>query len=139
MYIGKLPHKSDLLYELNRLVKHRGIDAGIIQLMGGLSRAHLSFYDQQNHAYQELSFETPHEIVCGTGNISRRDGNPYVHMHLALADRTGRVVGGHCLEGCTIFAVEYVIFPLNGIKPERKYDEATGLYVWEEEFYRVGE
>jgi uncharacterized protein len=135
MVIGKLPHRTDLLYELNRLVKKRAISAGVIQVIGALSRAHLSFYDQQKRAYRELSFEAPHEIVSGTGNISQRDGSPYVHLHLALADQTGRVVGGHCLEGCTIYAVEYVIFPMDGITPKRTFDETTGLYLWDKEYY----
>ena len=138
MFIGKLPHRSDLLYELNRLVKNRSINAGIIQVIGALSRAHLSFYDQQKRAYQELSFESPHEIVSGNGNISLRDGTPQVHLHLALADQTGRVVGGHCLEGCSIFAVEFVIFPLDKIDPKRAFDEATGLYLLEKDFYDAG-
>ena len=137
MIIGKLPHRSDLLYELNRLVKSQSVNAGIIQVIGALSRAHLSFFDQKKRAYQELSFEEPHEIVSGNGNVSLKDGVPHVHMHLALANSTGSLVGGHCLEGCTIYAVEYTIFKLDQIEPKRVFDEATGLYLWENERYET--
>ncbi len=135
MIVGKLPHRSDLLYELNRVAKHQGLKAGFIQVLGALQRARLSFYDQQKRAYLELDFDAPHEIVSGTGNISVRDDTPYVHLHLGIADSSGRVVGGHCLEGCTVFAVEYVIIPFVGMAPRRTYDATTGLYLWEKESY----
>lgn len=135
MIVGKLPHRADLLYELNRVAKNQGVKAGFIQVLGALQRARLSFYDQQKRAYLELSFDSPHEIVSGTGNISVRDDNPYVHLHLGIADSSGRVVGGHCLEGCSVFAVEYVIIPFVGITPRRVYDPTTGLYQWEKESY----
>lgn len=135
MFIGKLPHGGDLLYSLNRLVRDQSIKAGYIQLMGGLQRARLSHFDQLKRAYRELSFDAPHEIVSGTGNISLRDDTPYAHLHLAISDSEGRVVGGHCLEGCTIYAVEYVIIPFVGVAPRRIYDETTGLYQWEKDSY----
>ena len=135
MLIGKLPFRTDLLYELNRLVARQEIKAGSIQIIGGLERARLSFFDQKKRAYQERSYDGPHEIIVGTGNVSMRDDSPHVHLHLAIANQEGSVFGGHCLEGCTIYAVEYVIMPFAGPTPRRVLDQATGLYLWEKESY----
>lgn len=137
MLIGKLPYKSDLLRELNKLAAARGIKAGVVQVMGSLSRARLSFYDQKIRAYRELDCDAPHEIVAGTGNISLRDsdGVPSVHLHIAIADSQGKVTGGHSLEGCTVFAVEFVIWPFCGPPPLRVRDHATGLLLWEQALY----
>ena len=137
MFIGKFNHGSDLLYAINRLVRDQSIKAGYIQLMGGLQRARLSYFDQQKRAYRELAFDGPHEIVAGTGNISLRDDTPNVHLHLAIANHEGKVVGGHCLEGCTIYAVEYVIIPFVGVEPRRIYDDKTGLHLWEKDRYSL--
>jgi predicted DNA-binding protein with PD1-like motif len=137
MFIGKLSYKSDLLRELNKLAAKQNIPAGAVQVMGSLSRARLSFFDQKIRAYRELDFDAPHEIVAGTGNISVRndDGVPSTHLHLAVADSQGNVVGGHCLEGCTVFAVEFVIWPFHGLPPRRSLDHATGLLLWEQSLY----
>jgi uncharacterized protein len=137
MVIGKLPYKSDLLRGLNKIAAAQGIKAGVVQVMGSLSRARLSFYDQKIRAYRELDFDAPHEIVAGNGNISLRsgDGVPTVHLHLAVADSQGKVVGGHCLEGCTVFAGEFVIWPFTGTPMRRMLDHATGLYLWEQALY----
>lgn len=137
MLIGKLPYKSDLLRELNKIAAAQGIEGGIVQVMGSLGRARLSFFDQKIRAYRELDFDAPHEIVAGTGNISLRDGDgvPSVHLHLAVADSQGKVVGGHCLEGCPVFAVEFVIWPFSGPPLRRVLDHATGLLLWEQPLY----
>jgi uncharacterized protein len=135
MIIGRLPYKSDLLRELNRFVTAQGIQAGVIQVMGSLGRARLSFYDQLMHAYRELDFDAQHEIITGTGNISLRDGATSVHLHLGVADSQGRVFGGHCLEGCRVFAVEFTIWPFTGTPPRRVPDADTGLLLWEERSY----
>src|ERR1039457_2419474 len=137
MIIGKLTNKSDLLRKLNKIAAVKGIKGGIVQVIGSLSRARLSFFDQKIRAYCELDFDSPHEIVSGHGSISLRtgDGAPFVHLHLAVADSQGKVVGGHCLEGCSVFAVEFVIWPFHGPPLRRVADLATGLNLLEEDLY----
>ena len=51
------------------------------------------------------------------------------------ADSQGKVVGGHCLEGCSVFAVEFVIWPFHGPPLRRVADLATGLNLLEEDLY----
>jgi predicted DNA-binding protein with PD1-like motif len=135
MYIGKLPHKSDLQRELTKFAATHKIEAGAIQLIGSLGRARLSYYDQKLHVYRELDCDAPYEIVSGIGNISLRDDKPHVHLHLAIADSTGSVIGGHCLEGCRVFAVEFTIWPMKGKAPRRSIDPQTGLLGWEAPLY----
>jgi len=135
MFMGKLPHKADLLGSLTEAAGANGIRAGAIQVMGALQEAKVGFYDQWSKAYRELPFNKPLEIVSGTGNISLRDGKPFVHLHLSLSDEEGKVFGGHAMEGCTVFAAEYIIMPLTGTTPVRVFDETTGLYLWERDQY----
>lgn len=135
MIMGRLPFKSDLLREMNKVAAARGINAGLIHMMGGLGRARLSYFDQEKRAYQIREFDAPFEIVSGTGTISIKNDEPFVHLHLAIADREGKVFGGHALDGCRVFAAEYVIWPFPGEAPRRAYDSATGLHLWEKESY----
>jgi hypothetical protein len=138
MILGRLPYKSDLVRELNKLAANQKIQSGVVQVMGSLGRARLSFFDQKIRAYRELDFDAPHEIVAGNGNISLRtdDGVPFIHLHIAVADSQGNVVGGHCLEGCLVYGVEFVIWPFNGSPPKRVLDQDTGLLLWEKSLYR---
>jgi predicted DNA-binding protein with PD1-like motif len=135
MIIGKLPYKSDLLRELNKIAAKKGVKAGSVQVMGSLRRARLSFFDQKMRAYRELDFDAPHEIVACSGNISLRDDKPFVHLHLAVSGSGGIVVGGHCLQGCSVFAVEFSIIPFEGEAPRRVIDNDTGLLLLEKPLY----
>ncbi len=135
MFMGKLPHQTDLIGALTEAAAVNGIEAGALQVVGALQGAKLGFYDQWSKTYRELPFAKPLEIVSGLGNISLRDGKPFVHLHLSLSDEEGKVFGGHAMEGCTVFAAEYVIVPLPGAVPVRTFDETTGLYLWERKQY----
>lgn len=135
MLMGKLAHQADLIEALTGAAGTHGVKAGTVQVVGALRKAKLGFYDQWRKTYRELPFERPMEIVSGMGNVSLRDGKPFIHLHLALSDDEGKVFGGHALGGCTVFAAEFTIMPLPGAEPVRVFDETTGLYLWEKEIY----
>jgi len=64
------------------------------------------------------------------GNVSLKDGEPFVHAHAVLSDEKGNTRAGHLLEGI-VFAAEVHLSQLEGPKLERKYDEVTGLSLWD--------
>jgi predicted DNA-binding protein with PD1-like motif len=82
------------------------------------------------HEYKAVSIKEPVELVSCTGNVSLRDGRPFLHAHAALAFSDGKVVGGHLNSGL-IFAVEALIQELLGEPLARGYDSTTGLYLWD--------
>ena len=57
------------------------------------------------------------------------DGKPLIHAHLTLSyieDETIRVIGGHMIEGSTVFGfAEVIIMELIDIEMIKKYDEET--------------
>ena len=64
-----------------------------------------------------------HEIVSLNGTISRGKA----HIHIALADENGNVIGGHLNEGCIVNTTcEIVLGILEEYESIRKYDESTG-------------
>jgi predicted DNA-binding protein with PD1-like motif len=73
---------------------------------------------------------TPQEIATCVGNISMKEGEPFVHAHAVLADRNGNAKGGHLLEG-KVFAAEVHLFELVGEKIVRRNDGVTGLSLWD--------
>ncbi len=63
------------------------------------------------------------EIVSLSGTLSP-DG---LHLHIALAGRDGRCVGGHLLDGCIVHTTaELVIGELTDLAFRRVEDPATG-------------
>jgi len=127
--IVRLKHDADVVQSITELAKNKGIEAGSFTAIGALKRAKLGYYDQKNHEYREMKIDSPHEMASCVGNVSLKDGEPFIHAHVVLADETGNTKAGHLFEGI-VFAAEVHLRQLEGPKLERKYDELTGLSLW---------
>jgi predicted DNA-binding protein with PD1-like motif len=131
LLMGRLPKGADLLEELNAYCAREGITAGEVKAIGALERATLGFYNQQSREYEYHQFDQPLELVALLGNISLKDGEPFVHAHVVLGDDQGRLFGGHLAPGAPIFACEVMITVYETASPfERAFDEPTGLLLW---------
>lgn len=128
----RLPQGVDLVQSVAELCRSKGIEVGAFTAIGALKRARLGYYDQKHLKYHEIDIESPHEMASCVGNVSLSEGKPFVHVHVVLADEKGSTRGGHLLEG-TVFAAEVHLRALEGVKLDRKHDEATGLWLWKME------
>lgn len=129
--MGRLALGADLLEELTARCREHGIRLGRIAGIGAVTKARLSFYGQAEREYHPIELDGPLEILCLEGNVSLKDGEPFVHAHLTLSDGTGRTFGGHLARGTEVFACECVIEAYDGALLERRLDDATGLPLWD--------
>jgi predicted DNA-binding protein with PD1-like motif len=129
-FVGRLATGSDLVDELQHFCAERGIGAAWVSVVGAVSHAAFAYYEQADHHYLELASDTHHEITSFVGNISIRDGKPFLHAHATFADRDGASLGGHLLRGCRVFAAEVTIREMSDVELVRHPDEVTGLALW---------
>jgi hypothetical protein len=125
----RLKYDADLIQSITELARSKGIEAGSFTVIGALKSARLGFYDQKSHEYREIGIDSACELASCTGNISLKDGVPFAHIHVVLADEAGNIKAGHLLKG-VVFAAEVHLRQLEGPKLERKYDEVTRLSLW---------
>lgn len=128
--MARLTRESDLLEELTRMVTMLDIKAGTMQVIGAVSKLVLGYYHQDRREYETLDLPGHWEIASGLGNISIRDGAPFVHVHIVGSGADGRAVGGHLMAGTIVFAAEAYVRALDGEPPVRIPDESTGLALW---------
>jgi predicted DNA-binding protein with PD1-like motif len=128
--VVRAKHDSDIVEFLTELAKKNRIMIATFTAIGALKYAKLGFYDQKTHEYLENLLSAPQEIACCVGNISMKEGEPFVHAHAVLADRDGNTKAGHLLEG-KVFAAEVHLIELLGTKLVRKNDAVTGLSLWD--------
>ena len=128
--IVRISHDADLIQSITELAGCKGIKAGSFTAIGALKSARLGYYDQKNHEYRDMKINSPHEVASCVGNISLKDGKPFVHAHAVLADATGNTKAGHLFEGI-VFAAEVHLRQLEGPTLERKHDEMTDLSLWD--------
>ncbi|MBM3284912.1 MAG: DNA-binding protein, partial [Candidatus Aminicenantes bacterium] len=107
--IRRLPPDSDLLEGLQAIARKEGIALGQISGIGALKTANVGIFLPDQARYDVKEFAGELEICHLSGNISFKDGFPFVHAHIVLSDREGRAWGGHVLPGCRVFVAEVIL------------------------------
>lgn len=128
-FLFGLDHGSEIVASITALAESLGVEAGIVSGIGALKYAAIGYYDQEAHEYRSIEIDGPVEISSLSGNISTRDGKPFLHAHATLADSQGMIRGGHLSSG-TVFAAEVSIQELLGRPPVRSLDPITDLFLW---------
>ncbi len=117
----RLSPDQDLKISLEYYVREHQLRAGIIlTCVGSLNGATLRMADQNDPTTLAGKFE----IISLVGTLCP-DG---CHLHIALSDKEGRVVGGHLLAGCPVYTTaEIAIGEIEDLTFARAVDAATGF------------
>ena len=68
-------------------------------MIGATSHLVLGYYDQEAREYRNHEYEGGFEIASGSGNVSIKDGEPFVHLHVVASGPNGDANGGHVMPG----------------------------------------
>ena len=117
----RLTPDQDLKTEIQNFCNQSNISAGcILSAVGSLKIAKLRLAASDSFFEAKGKFE----IVSVTGTISKNGS----HIHIALADETGKVTGGHLTDGNLIYTTcELVVLNLETQEFKREHDPATGF------------
>lgn len=120
MHVIRLLPKQDLKQVLFCYVKDHSIKAGaVVAVVGSLGIANVRLAQ----ANSSETFKGPFEIVALSGTLSL-DG---LHLHIGLSDATGKMWGGHLLDGCIVHTTcELVIQEFLDLEFNRNPDITTG-------------
>jgi hypothetical protein len=129
-FVGRLETGSDLVEEIERYCAEQSIVAAQVTVVGAMRRVRYAYRDQPGRRYIELESDTHNELTSFVGNVSLRDGSPFLHAHASFSDAEGGTVGGHLLPGCEVFVGEVMIRELGNVSLVRLHDEETGLALW---------
>lgn len=140
VFVARIKSGSDLLLSIKNFVEENGVRAGVILSgVGLLGKARIrnvkeipeSFPISDEHR-AVVSFNGPLEILSLSGNIAVVEGKPSIHVHATLSYYSGggvTVVGGHVIEGCTVFSfAEVVIMEIGDILMEKTFDAETKTF-----------
>ena len=118
---------EDMLSALTSFVEEENITSASLQVLGALKRARLGIFE--NGKYEYIDHEGALEIAAGVGNVSVKEGKPFVHCHLMLSDNKGTVFGGHLMEGCIVHPTAEIHLQVLEGEVKRRLDPQTGLWI----------
>lgn len=113
-YILRIDRGEEIVKAVNDLCQKEKIALGSLSGLGAVDRAKLGLYSLEKQAYIVNTFEGEFEITSLIGNITTKDGTPYLHMHMTISDVTGAVTGGHLSEARVAVTCEIVIRTAEG-------------------------
>lgn len=134
--VMRLAPGCDLIKSLEEIAKREKLRSGLVLSgAGSLRQVTLRnvrlFPDEfpimdRNRIYTPK--KEPLELLSLSGNISRKDGEVYVHCHVTVSSGLddGRAYGGHLIEGCVVFSTcEVIIAEITGLEMKRSIDPET--------------
>jgi uncharacterized protein len=127
----RLERGSDMLASLTEVAQELGFEAGTVQAIGAVTELMVGYYRQDEQEYLRIPFPEHLEIGSALGNVSLKEGRPFIHMHVTATRADGTTVGGHLMEGTKVFLVEAYFRALGGPAPVREPEEDLGLAVWQ--------
>ena len=96
--------------------------------IGAGDSAEIGLYDIPSREFRGRVLSEPFEIVSVMGNVTRMNGEIYLHLHSTLADSQMRTWSGH-LKSCRISATGEIVLHTFPGAVGRMYDERTGLNI----------
>lgn len=126
-FLLRLISGENVLEKLIDFCEKEKINSGLVQGIGALEKAELGFFSPEKKNYETKTFHEDLEVLSLLGNISLKEGKPFVHVHIALGKKDFTVIGGHLISGIAGATLELFLHNF-GTVVERKKEE-SGLFL----------
>jgi hypothetical protein len=130
-YALSLDNHVSIVEALTAFCTEMRITAGTVSGIGAISSATFRFLDPVTKQYVDKTFDEQMEITNLTGNLSVKEGKPYLHLHATAGRRDYTCVGGHLLDARVNGACELVVDDFGMNEFGRRFDEETGLNLYD--------
>ena len=128
-YVVRLERGEEIMESLKSLCEREHLELAEVAGIGAADMAEIGLYDVGERQYHKSLLEGEMEITSLNGNVTRKDGEVYLHLHINLGLKDHSVRGGH-LNACRISGTcEMFVRTLPG-SVGRRPDPATGLNVF---------
>ena len=128
-FLVRIDRGEEIVKNLVQLQEEYNIQLAAISGIGAVDHVVYGIYDVEKRFYNSITKDGEMEILSLVGNMSRKDGAPYLHTHITLGDATGNAIGGHLNEAVISATSEIFVRVLEG-EVGREQDAKTGLNLW---------
>lgn len=128
-YIVRIEKGEEVLAKITELCNKENIKLGSITGIGATDKLVIGLFDTNSKQYHKTTLIGPMEITSLMGNISTKNNETYLHIHINVCNSDMQVYGGH-LNECYISATcELHIIKIDG-EIDRYFDESIGLNLY---------
>jgi len=109
--------------------ENKGVGCAWLNGIGALANPEIGYYSLDDKSYHRKYFKGEFELTSLIGNITMKEGKPFVHTHITFSDRNYKVFGGHLFDAKITAAGEFLI-QLGNDNITRKINHGIGLPLW---------
>ncbi len=129
-YIVRAEKNEELVATLKNFCREKEIKLGTILGLGAADKITLGLFKTETKKYFPEEFSGDFELTSVLGNISRMNGEVYLHLHANISDEHCQTFGGHLSSAVISGTFEGVIEAIDG-EIGRKYNEDIGLNLYD--------
>jgi len=123
IYIEK---NEKVMDTLTRFCKDQDITNAKISGIGAVKQSEIGAYDTVGKEYIRKQFPDVWELVSYEGNVTLKDGDPFVHGHVVLSNHDMKTIGGHLFETTVAAVGEFFLRKFDN-DAYREINEDVGL------------
>lgn len=125
-YVIRLNKGEEVIESLKNLCRDEDIKLAEITGLGASDFVEIGVFNIYTKEYNTKVFEGMFEITSLVGNVTRKDGEVYLHIHINFGDEEGLVKGGHLVKSKISATSEIILRKIDG-EVGRKLDKEIGL------------
>jgi predicted DNA-binding protein with PD1-like motif len=125
-YFIRIDKGEEVIASLKNFCIDNGVRLGSVIGLGAADRVIVGLFNTITKEYHNKEFVGEYEITNLTGNITAKEGEIYLHLHITLSDEDYNAHGGHLNECWISGTCELVIDVIDG-EISRAFDSKSGL------------
>ena len=125
--VVRLDKGEEVLSSLEKLCITENIQLGMVSGLGAVNDVIIGIFNMENKTYCSKECKGDFEIASLTGNITRMNEKPYLHLHITIGKtNTNEIYGGHLSKAVISATGEIFVSVLSG-QVGREFSEEIGL------------
>ena len=130
VYAVRLEVGDEIVSSVTQLAERENISFAEVSAIGAADKVTMGLYNLQEKKYHQITFNEPLELTSLLGNITRKDGKAYVHLHANFANEECAAFGGHLNEAYISATCEMFVRTLDA-QMNRTVCEKTGINIFD--------
>ena len=129
-YVVRLNKGEEVIESLKELCSEEEIKLAEVTGLGASNLVEIGVFNVKTKEYNTKVFEGMFEITSLVGNVTRKDEDVYLHLHINFGDPEGSVFGGHLVRARISATGELIVRKIDG-EVGRKLSDEIGLNLLE--------
>ena len=93
--VARVMPNEDLIDATKDIVNIHNVKSGLINVIGAFKKFTIGYFDLSSKKYNFKTFEEDVELISCMGNVSYKNGDPIIHIHVSVGKDDYNIIGGH--------------------------------------------